>query len=138
MKVFIALLIFISSLSFAFGQVQRGAFGMVVHYRQSDWPSLADQQIGSLRLWDSSTGWKDLNPKEGAYDWSHLDAYLSLGDQLNVQDVLFTFGHVPEWISSNPNDPACVGQNGVLNHGDCDPPKDLYTNQGHALLLSCS
>jgi hypothetical protein len=36
------------------------------------------------------------------------------------QDVLFTFGVVPQWASSNPNDTKCA-----MIPGSCDAPKDV-------------
>lgn len=74
---------------------------------------------GGLRLWDTDTTWANINTANGAYDWTTLDNWLThAGDQKAT--VLYTFGHVPQWASSNPNDQSCQP-----TPGSCDPPDDL-------------
>src|SRR5437868_11779365 len=80
------------------------------------WPSDA---FGDLRLWDSSTAWGQINTSAGVYDWSTLDAWLTAASQ-HGKDVLYTFGVVPTWASSNRNDTTCF-----YLAGACDPPNDL-------------
>lgn len=81
------------------------------------WPSVP---FGSMRLWDTATGWAQVNPKEGVYDWTLLDKWLADTQQFKIQDVMYTFGKTPQWASSNPNDSVCG-----WGPGSCDPPKDL-------------
>ena len=81
------------------------------------WPSVP---FGSMRLWDTATGWAQVNPKEGVYDWTVFDKWLADTQQFKIQDVMYTFGKTPQWASSNPNDPVCG-----WGPGSCDPPKDL-------------
>jgi hypothetical protein len=72
-----------------------------------------------MRLWDSDTQWANINTSDGVYDWTILDKWLA-SSQAHSVDVLYTFGRIPAWASSNPSDPNC-GEGA----GTCDPPKDL-------------
>jgi hypothetical protein len=61
------------------------------------WPS---QPYAGIRLWDTDdTGWPQLNPSRGQYNWSALDNWLALARKHNV-DVLYTFGRVPAWANN--------------------------------------
>ncbi|MGH9433902.1 MAG: glycoside hydrolase domain-containing protein [Terriglobia bacterium] len=80
--------------------------------------------FGSLRLWATETNWNDIEGQgAGQYDWSKLDSWFQLAQQNGMTDLLYTFGVVPPWASSNPNDPTCVTSNSPP--GSCDAPKDL-------------
>jgi len=80
------------------------------------WPC---DSFGGMRLWDSQVHWRDINTADGVFDWSLMEAWLAAA-QLNNVNVLYTFGEVPGWASSNPHDPNCSG-----GLGACDPPNDL-------------
>jgi hypothetical protein len=95
--------------------------GMETHYHPGDFHTLAGHGICHLRLWDSRAAWIDLEISSGHYNWTTLDAMLSEADRLGV-DVLYTFGKVPGWASSNPHDPNCRDR---YKQGDCAPPKDV-------------
>ena len=84
------------------------------------WPAIP---FGSVRLWDTGTSWAAINSAEGVYDFSILDAWLDLGTQNGKTDFLYTFGVVPPWASSNPNDQSCLKP--TRPAGSCDPPSDL-------------
>jgi len=86
------------------------------------WPAA---QFGGIRLWDSGVPWYVLNPSQGVYDWTIFDTWMSLLQQHGGGkiDVLYTFGDVPSWASSAPNDEDCAGY--PPNGGGCDPPNDL-------------
>jgi hypothetical protein len=43
-------------------------------------------------------------------------------------DVLYTFGKVPGWASSNPTDPNC---NDKYHDGDCAPPSDVDSGDAY-------
>src|SRR5712692_2241997 len=81
------------------------------------WPTVP---IGTLRLWDSSVSWAEINTANGTYDFSKLDAWLDKAAANGIPDVLYTFGHTPAFASSNPSDLSCS-----LGPGQCDPPSDL-------------
>jgi hypothetical protein len=84
------------------------------------WPTIP---FGAVRLWGSETTWNDLNPANGVYDWTNLDQALSVSETNGQTDFIYTFGVVPPWASSNPNDQSCVTNNSPA--GSCDPPSDL-------------
>ena len=84
---------------------------------KTPWPSV---KFGTIRLWDTSTEWADMNSSSGRYDWSHLDSWLSTAQQHGVTSILYTFGGTPSWISSHPTDSTCS-----YAPGRCDPPRDL-------------
>jgi hypothetical protein len=83
---------------------------------QQPWPSVT---FRGTRLWDGAVHWADINTAPGVYDWTLLDRWLA-DAQANDVRILYTFGEVPTWASSNPNDTTCAA-----NPGSCDPPKDL-------------
>jgi hypothetical protein len=107
--------------------IPRTLFGLDMNFfvtTKQPWPSIP---FGSLRLWDSATGWAQLNPRKGEYDWSQLDKWLSNVAQHDnkIEDVLFTFGRVPQYASSRPNDQSCG-----YGPGQCAPPSDVDENGG--------
>ena len=89
------------------------------------WPTVP---FGSLRLWDTSTGWAQINTAQGVYDWSNLDGFIS-ASQAHGIDLLYNLARTPTWASSNPNDSSCgydtTDQGGP---GQCDPPADLNSD----------
>ena len=94
-------------------------FGMQMNggtISQQPWPQA---NFAAIRLWDSATHWRDINTADGVYDWSNLDKWLQRAQAGNVE-VLYTFGEVPSWASSDPGDYTCAG-----GPGACDPPDDL-------------
>lgn len=95
-------------------------FGMHLHIwkgRSQPWP---DIPFGSFRLWDSATGWAQINTAKGKYDWSQLDDWFSKLSEHNVVDVLYTFGRTPPFASSRPDQHGCA-----YGPGQCAPPKDV-------------
>jgi hypothetical protein len=84
------------------------------------WPTIP---FGAVRLWATETTWNDLNPSNNVYDFSTLDTTISVAKQNGQNDFIYTFGVVPPWASSVPNDPTCVTNNSPA--GSCDPPSDL-------------
>jgi len=77
-------------------------------------------QPGTVRLWDSGTQWSILNPAAGTYDWKNLDTWLDLIAEHQPRAVMFTFGHVPCWITSG----ECTN----WNNWSPDPPSDLTSS----------
>jgi polysaccharide biosynthesis protein PslG len=101
--------------------------GMEVHNVPAKFPTLAGKGICHLRLWDSQTNWIDLETSDGVYDWSNLDGLLNEAQNLGV-DVLYTFGKVPGWASSDPTDPHCTDN---YHAGDCAPPSDVNSGDNY-------
>jgi len=113
-------------------------FGINTNLLGDPWPGTLIP-LTSWRSLGSQIKWADINTGPDAYDFSHLDAWLTKAKQTNA-DVLFTVYATPSWVSSRgPNctgvgrpSSGCLGpantgcafeqQNGP---GICDPPMDL-------------
>lgn len=101
-------------------QTSSAGFGMHMHagvLAHQPWPSVP---IGSQRLWDAEVSWANINTGNGRYAWGKLDNWLNTAKAHGVVDVLYTFGRVPAWASSNPGDTSCS-----YSDGACAPPNDL-------------
>jgi Ig-like domain CHU_C associated len=92
---------------------------------QQPWPVVP---FGAVRLWDADVSWSNIvattppTPDmctSPPYDWTKLDGWLG---QIPAHgaDILYTFGRVPAWASSAPNDATCGS-----TPGSCDPPIDV-------------
>jgi len=106
---------------------QQCPMGMETHFAPTIFPTLSGNGICHLRLWDSDTAWNNLETSNGVYNWSSLDTMLSEATTLNA-DVLYTFGKVPGWASSDPTDPNCTDG---YHDGDCAPPSDVNTGDNY-------
>jgi hypothetical protein len=86
------------------------------------WPTVP---FGGLRLWDTGTGWSQINSSQGHFDFAQLDAFAQ-DAQMNGADLLYNLARTPTWASSDPSDSSCAydvsGEGGA---GQCDPPNDL-------------
>jgi hypothetical protein len=84
--------------------------------------------FGGLRLWDSGTGWADINSAAGVCNFTHMDDWLAEA-QANNTDVLYDLARTPTWAvaPAKQNDTSCsyVTDGGP---GQCDPPSDLNTD----------
>src|SRR5689334_8151810 len=93
-------------------------FGMHRHLwpqkGEEPWP---DIPFGSFRMWDSNTGWAQINVAPGKYDWSTVDKWFSELKQHDVEDVIYTFGRTPRFASSQPGMQCNYGP------GQCAPSK---------------
>jgi hypothetical protein len=82
-------------------------------------------QPGTVRLWDSETNWSDFNTAAGAYDWESLDTWLDLIAEHQPRAVIYTFGHVPCWISTAHCDHKGWGDGHSYT---ASPPRDLTSS----------
>jgi hypothetical protein len=82
--------------------------------------------IGAFRFWDSATRWQELNPSQGVFDYELLDWKLANLADAGVEDVVYTAGMVPDWVT--PQFTPCKG---VAGKG-CDLPPDLDPDGGGA------
>lgn len=64
----------------------------------SYWPAV---QFGIWRFWDNGTSWQEIETARGTYNWTSFDWFVSQAEANNT-DILYTFGHVPQWASSQP------------------------------------
>ena len=77
-------------------------------------------QPGTVRLWDSGTSWAILQTGNDEYDWTNLDTWLDMIAEHQPRATIFTFGHVPCFISS-----VICGDGQYWSYG---PPTDLTTS----------
>ncbi len=112
-------------------------FGMHIHSLApgTPWPSTdtlsnpSDSvDFGGLRLWDSGTGWADINTSAGVCSFNHMDSWLAETQSNNV-DVVYNLGRTPTWASTNPHDGSC-SYTADGGDGQCDPPEDLGDDGG--------
>ncbi len=80
-------------------------FGMHQLSRTQGAPSVA---YGFVRLWDSQTGWSQINTAQGVYDFTKFDARLN-DAKLKGADVLYNLGRTPVWAQcSTSTSSACT------------------------------
>jgi hypothetical protein len=99
-------------------------FDMHINNVTTAWPGL---RFGGIRLWDTSTGWAQINTAQGQYDWSRMDQWLSEAQTHNV-DVLYNLARTPTWASSKPTDTNCAYATIGGGPGQCWPPTDLNSD----------
>ena len=105
------------------GPIPRTFFGMhlIRLGSHTQWPSFSP---GILRLSDTGTTWKDLQPSPG-WDFSsdgfrRLDLYLDfVRKHSRDTELLYVLGQTPAWASSDPSAKSAYG----LGHNA--PPRDL-------------
>jgi hypothetical protein len=104
----------------AFAQIPSTFFGMHMHtgiLGKEDWPT---DSFGTVRLWDTNTGWADIATSSGVYNWDTLDQWFAITEQHHIASLLYTFGKTPTWASSDPSNSGCD-----YGDGECAPPNDL-------------
>ncbi len=97
--------------------VPASLFSMTTHGRV-DMPTVP--AVG-LRLWDTGTYWYLMNTAPGVYDFTTLDNWISTA-QANNFDLIYTFGMLPGWASSNP---TLVCGTANVPAGSCAAPNDV-------------
>lgn len=69
------------------------------------WPAAP---VASLRVWDVGATWRDIEPSEGQYDFSTLDAMVSTAEA-NGADALVVLGQTPSFHAVNPDAASFYG-----------------------------
>jgi hypothetical protein len=70
--------------------------------------SLSSGTVGSLRLWDAGTTWREIERSPGVYDFTRLDAAVRAAQVRNVE-VTLVLGMTPDFYggaTAYPSDPA--------------------------------
>jgi hypothetical protein len=96
--------------------ISASLFSMTVHGR-IHWPTVP---IAGVRLWGTGTEWYVLNPSPGVHDFSSIDNWIATAQAQHV-DLIYTFGEIPAWASSNPTAICATG----TPAGSCVAPGDL-------------
>lgn len=96
--------------------VHRGMFGM--HAISTSATAIPGAK--AVRLWDTDTTWRVLNPAPGVYDWTTLDARIQ--DAVDSQTtVLLVLGATPEWAATSLSDADADW----LGPGSAAPPRSM-------------
>lgn len=56
---------------------------------------------GYIRLWDVKTAWRDVNPRQGVWDWTLLDEEVAQVERAGAK-VLLVLGLTPQWAALDP------------------------------------
>jgi hypothetical protein len=119
-KAWVFFLIFLSFIRISQAQtISNNYFGMHMHagmISRQPWPV---DSFGSVSLWDGAVSWSNINTSKAVYNWSNLDKWMAAAQAHNDQ-LLYTFGRVPQWTSSLPYEAGCAD-----GPGECAPPNDV-------------
>jgi polysaccharide biosynthesis protein PslG len=110
------------------GVIPQSLFGMTVLDFEN---TSAPLRYGTTRTWDSfpMLDWADINSAPGVYNFQHLDSFLKMNQERNVE-IIYTFGRTPLWASSQPGTPTPYGP------GECAPPSDLQNWDNYVMAIA--
>ncbi|MEO6713554.1 MAG: hypothetical protein ABIM89_09025, partial [Mycobacteriales bacterium] len=82
-----------------------GLFGLHINDSVTNYPTVP---FGTVRLWDSGTSWRELQPSPTVWDFSRLDAQVA---KLRAarKDIVIVLGSTPRWASKRPNEAGNYG-----------------------------
>ncbi len=83
---------------------------------------------GTLRLWDTGTGWSEINTAPGVFDFSSIDAFTGSGSLPAGTDFIYNLARTPTWASSDATDTTCDYDTISGGPGQCWPPSDLNSD----------
>jgi hypothetical protein len=81
---------------------------------------------GTLRLWDTGTGWSQVNSSAGVFDFSNIDGFTSAAPA--GVDFIYNLARTPTWASSDPTDSTCDYDSIGGGPGQCWPPVDVNSD----------
>ena len=91
-------------------------FGM--HVTTIGTQPLPSENLGSIRLWDTRTTWRDIEVSRGVYDWTRLDAAVDAAIA-HGSTVMLVLGGTPAIYAKDPTAPSVYGA------GFCSEVNDL-------------
>lgn len=101
-------------------------FGIHILLPATPFPTM---NFSGARLWGSPTRWAQVEKSgPGTFDFGDVDLYLAKYYSGGINDIVYTFGGVPQWASTNPNDLTCDGA--VEIPGGCWLPDDINADGG--------
>ena len=65
------------------------------------WPKVPRGTVGSVRLWDSGTTWREVNPARGVFVWDALDAAVA-NAKAHGASIDLVLGQTPAWAAVDP------------------------------------
>lgn len=93
--------------------------------KAANWPTVP---YGMQRFWDSPPlQWPSLNPSQGVFDFTNLDADLALAFTKGTPEGMYTLARTPPWATSGTSDTSCAYPSTSVGggNGECDAPSDL-------------
>ena len=70
--------------------------------------TVPDAPVGALRLWDSGTSWRDLEPARGQFSWGGLDTAVAAAERVHARPLL-VLGQTPTFYATNPDEQGAYG-----------------------------
>lgn len=103
--------------------------GMHINLQSTPWPAIP---VGAVRLWDSNTGWAQIETANGTYDWSVLDTRVNQALAAGA-DLLYDLARTPTFAQCSATNKRCGSGvpvtcsygDGGTGAGQCYPPNDL-------------
>lgn len=88
---------------------------------QGRWPDVPAGTVSSVRLWDTGTSWRDVNPAPGVFRWQVLDAAVD-NARAHGASVDLVLGSTPQWAARYPW--SYVSSRGTSSmDGSASPPR---------------
>lgn len=124
----LALWITLPPLAAASAPIDSRTFGLHVHGlgRGNPWPTIP---FGFIRLWDSNTTWREIEPEQNQWRFQILDAYVRMAETHNVK-VLLTLGQTPSWAAANPQAKSPYAP------GASSPPRNLDDWRDYVMVIA--
>lgn len=95
-------------------KIRTDFFGM--HDSQVRHGSVPGVPVGVVRLWDSETSWRHVEPSPGAFDFTGLDAAVTTARNAGLRPMI-VLGQTPSWHAENP------GASGAYGSGASSMPR---------------
>ena len=104
------------------------SFGLHVHGvgNGNPWPTVP---FGFIRLWDSNTTWREIEPEKGVWRFEVLDRYVTLSEANGVK-ILLTLGQTPAWAAADPSSASPYAP------GASSPPRNLDDWRDYVMKLA--
>lgn len=84
-------------------KIRSDFFGM--HDSQIANGSVPKVKLGSVRLWDSGTSWREIETIATVYDWSAVDKAVATAESAGLRPLL-VLGQTPQFWAENPMAPS--------------------------------
>lgn len=96
--------------------IRPGFFGM--HDQQISSGSMPTVSLGSVRLWDSATSWRQIETSPGVFSWGTTDGAVNHAIDAGLRPLL-VLGQTPSFYASDP------GASGLYGEGATSMPRRM-------------
>ena len=85
----------------------------------TQWPAA---MLGSVRIWDAGSSWRDVAPRAGVWDFDRMDTFMNAA-AAHQASVLYVLGSTPRWASARPDEKCsygygCAAESVRIDHWD--------------------